>query len=158
MQCIWQILLAKLTKNILRGINFTNLKTSGGYIAKSKPRRSVCNWTKPEEVIMQFDLVNMNVNSFRSRNGLIGEAKNIWSERFFENVKGCWELAKKKGKRLLRDKCKDEESVTMTSFWPQMRPPIKVCCLKKKEKNLNRFFNSNLIYELSENSFFFPEI
>jgi hypothetical protein len=31
-------LLAKVTKNILRGVNFTNLKTSGGYIAKSKPQ------------------------------------------------------------------------------------------------------------------------
>ena len=38
---IWQILLAKLTKNILRGINFTNLKTPSGYIAKSKPQ-GVC--------------------------------------------------------------------------------------------------------------------
>ena len=34
-------MLAKLTKNILRGVNFTNLKTSGGYIAKSKPQ-GVC--------------------------------------------------------------------------------------------------------------------
>jgi hypothetical protein len=34
-------LLAKLTKNILRGVNFTNLKISGGYIAKSKPQ-GVC--------------------------------------------------------------------------------------------------------------------
>jgi hypothetical protein len=34
-------LLAKLTKNILRGVNFTNLKTPGGYIAKSKPQ-GVC--------------------------------------------------------------------------------------------------------------------
>ena len=32
-------MLAKLTKNILRGVNFTNLKTRGGYIAKSKPQR-----------------------------------------------------------------------------------------------------------------------
>ena len=32
------MLLAKLTKYILRGVNFTNLKTSGGYIAKSKPQ------------------------------------------------------------------------------------------------------------------------
>ena len=31
-------MLAKLTKNILRGVNFTNLKTPGGYIAKSKPQ------------------------------------------------------------------------------------------------------------------------
>ena len=38
MQCI---LLAKLTKNIFRGVNFTNLKTLGGYITKSKPQR-VC--------------------------------------------------------------------------------------------------------------------
>jgi hypothetical protein len=34
-------LLAKLTKNILRGVNFTNLKTLGGYITKSKPQ-GVC--------------------------------------------------------------------------------------------------------------------
>ena len=27
---------SKITKKILRGVNFTNLKTSGGYIAKSK--------------------------------------------------------------------------------------------------------------------------
>ena len=32
------MLLAKLTKYILRGVNFTNLKTSGDYIAKSKPQ------------------------------------------------------------------------------------------------------------------------
>ena len=38
---MWQILLAKLTKNILRGVNFTNLKTQGGYIVKSKLQR-VC--------------------------------------------------------------------------------------------------------------------
>ena len=31
----------KLTKNILRGVNFTNLKTLSGYIAKSKPQ-GVC--------------------------------------------------------------------------------------------------------------------
>ena len=31
-------MLAKLIKNILRGVNFTNLKTPGGYIAKSKPQ------------------------------------------------------------------------------------------------------------------------
>jgi hypothetical protein len=36
-----QILLAKLIKNILRGVNFTNLKTSSGYIVKSKPQ-GVC--------------------------------------------------------------------------------------------------------------------
>ena len=41
MQCIWQILLAKLAENILRGINFTNLKTPGGYIVKSKSQ-GVC--------------------------------------------------------------------------------------------------------------------
>jgi hypothetical protein len=34
-------LLAKVIKNILRGVNFTNLKTPGGYIAKSKPQ-GVC--------------------------------------------------------------------------------------------------------------------
>jgi hypothetical protein len=27
---------SKIDKNILRGVNFTNLKTPGGYIAKSK--------------------------------------------------------------------------------------------------------------------------
>jgi hypothetical protein len=34
-------LLAKLKKKILKGVNFTNLKTPGGYIAKSKPH-GVC--------------------------------------------------------------------------------------------------------------------
>ena len=34
-------MLVKLTKNILRGVNFTNLKTSCSYIAKSKPQ-GVC--------------------------------------------------------------------------------------------------------------------
>jgi hypothetical protein len=33
-----KFLLAKSTKNVLRGVNFTNLKTPGGYIAKSKPQ------------------------------------------------------------------------------------------------------------------------
>ena len=33
-----KFLLAKLTKNVLRGINFTNLKTPDGYIVKSKPQ------------------------------------------------------------------------------------------------------------------------
>ena len=42
-----KFLLAKLTKNVLRGVNFTNLKTSSGYIAKSKPQESVYNWPKP---------------------------------------------------------------------------------------------------------------
>ncbi len=32
---------AKLTKNILKRVNFTNLKTLGSYIAKSKPQ-GVC--------------------------------------------------------------------------------------------------------------------
>ena len=32
---------SKIEKNILRGVNFTNLKTPGGYIAKSKPQ-GVC--------------------------------------------------------------------------------------------------------------------
>ena len=31
-----KFLLAKLTKNVLGGVNFINLKTSSGYIAKSK--------------------------------------------------------------------------------------------------------------------------
>ena len=31
-------MLAKLTKYILKGVNFTNLKTSSDYIAKSKPQ------------------------------------------------------------------------------------------------------------------------
>ena len=39
-----KFLLAKSTKNVLRDVNFTNLKTLGGYIAKSKPPKgSVCN-------------------------------------------------------------------------------------------------------------------
>jgi hypothetical protein len=32
-----KVLQAKLTKNVFRWVNFTNLKTSGGYIAKLKP-------------------------------------------------------------------------------------------------------------------------
>ena len=32
---------SKIDKNILRRVNFTNLKTSGGYIAKSKSQE-VC--------------------------------------------------------------------------------------------------------------------
>ena len=36
-----KFLLAKSTKNVLREVNFTNLKTPGGYIAKSKPQ-GVC--------------------------------------------------------------------------------------------------------------------
>jgi hypothetical protein len=36
-----------LTKNIFRGVNFTNLKTPDGYIAKSKPLEFVYNQAKP---------------------------------------------------------------------------------------------------------------
>ena len=36
-----KFLLAKLTKKVLRMVNFTNLKTSSGYITKSKPQ-GVC--------------------------------------------------------------------------------------------------------------------
>ena len=36
-----KFLLAKLTKKILRMVNFTNLKTPGDYITKSKPQ-GVC--------------------------------------------------------------------------------------------------------------------
>jgi hypothetical protein len=35
---MWQILLTKLTKNVLKEVNFTNLKTSSGYITKLKPQ------------------------------------------------------------------------------------------------------------------------
>ena len=38
-----KLLLAKSTKNVFREINFINLKTSGGYIAKLKPQGSVYN-------------------------------------------------------------------------------------------------------------------
>ena len=38
-----KFLLTKSTKNIFRGVNFTNLKNQDSYIAKSKPRGSVCN-------------------------------------------------------------------------------------------------------------------
>ena len=41
-----KFLLAKSTKNILRGVNFTNLKTLGNYITKSKPHRSIYNLPK----------------------------------------------------------------------------------------------------------------
>jgi hypothetical protein len=47
-------LLAKLTKNILRGVNFTNLKTPGGYIAKSKPQGVCLQLSQTPGVIMQF--------------------------------------------------------------------------------------------------------
>ncbi len=36
-----KFILAKSTKKLLRKVNFTNLKTTGGYIAKSKPQ-GVC--------------------------------------------------------------------------------------------------------------------
>jgi hypothetical protein len=36
-----KFLLAKSTKKVFRRVNFTNLKTSGGYIIKSKPQE-VC--------------------------------------------------------------------------------------------------------------------
>ena len=36
-----KFLLAKSTKNIVRGVNFTNLKTPSGYIAKPKPQESL---------------------------------------------------------------------------------------------------------------------
>jgi hypothetical protein len=36
-----KFLLAKSTKKVFRKVNFTNLKTQGGYIAKSKPQ-GVC--------------------------------------------------------------------------------------------------------------------
>ena len=38
-----KFLLAQSTKNILRGVNFTNLKTPSGYIAKSKSQGVCCN-------------------------------------------------------------------------------------------------------------------
>ena len=41
-----KFLLAKMTKNELKWVNFINLKTSGGYIVKSKSMGSVCNWPK----------------------------------------------------------------------------------------------------------------
>ncbi len=36
-----KFLLAKSTKNVVRGVNFTNLKTPGGYIAKPKPQEGL---------------------------------------------------------------------------------------------------------------------
>ena len=35
-----KFLLTKSTNNVLRGVNFTNLKTPGCYIAKSKPQQT----------------------------------------------------------------------------------------------------------------------
>ena len=35
-----KFLLTKSTNNVLRGVNFTNLKTPGRYIAKSKPQQT----------------------------------------------------------------------------------------------------------------------
>ena len=51
MQCMLQICVSKIDKKyiyiyILRGINFTNLKTSGGYIAKLKPQGISLQMTK----------------------------------------------------------------------------------------------------------------
>jgi hypothetical protein len=48
-------LLAKLTKNILRGVNFTNLKTPCGYIVKSKSQGVCLQLSQSQEVIMQFN-------------------------------------------------------------------------------------------------------
>ena len=60
---MWQILLAKLTKNVLRGINFTNLKTPSGYIAKSKPQ-GVClelNQTPGGDYVIWLNLIDVLV-------------------------------------------------------------------------------------------------
>ena len=45
---------SKIAKNILRGINFTNLKTPGGYITKSKPQGVCLQLSQTPGVIMQF--------------------------------------------------------------------------------------------------------
>ena len=45
-------LLAKSTKNVFRGVNFTNLKTLGGYIVKSKLQGVCLQLTQTLEVIM----------------------------------------------------------------------------------------------------------
>jgi hypothetical protein len=39
-----KFLLTKSTKNVFRWVNFTNLKTSVDYIAKSKPYKFICNY------------------------------------------------------------------------------------------------------------------
>jgi hypothetical protein len=41
-----KFLLTKSTKNVLRGINLTNLKISSGYIIKSKPQEVCLQLTK----------------------------------------------------------------------------------------------------------------
>ena len=43
-------------KNILRWVNFTNLKTPGGYIAKSKPQGVCLQLSQTPGVIMHFSL------------------------------------------------------------------------------------------------------
>ena len=47
-----KFLLAKSTKNVLRMINFTHLKTLDGYIAKSKPQEVCLQLTQTLGVIM----------------------------------------------------------------------------------------------------------
>ena len=44
-----KFLLAKLTKNVLRRVTFTNLIISGGYIAKSKPQEAYLQLTQIPE-------------------------------------------------------------------------------------------------------------
>ena len=49
-----------MTKNILRGVNFTNLKTSGGYIVKSKPQ-GVCLQLSQTLCILAFFFLSYEI-------------------------------------------------------------------------------------------------
>ena len=50
-----KFLLVKSTKkNVLKGVNFINLKTSGGYIAKSKSQGVCLQLSQTQGVIMHF--------------------------------------------------------------------------------------------------------
>ena len=46
-----------MTKNVLKGVNFTNLKTLGGYIAKSKSQGVCLQLSQTQGVIMHFSLI-----------------------------------------------------------------------------------------------------
>jgi hypothetical protein len=70
-----KFLLAKSAKKILRMVNFTNLKTPGGYIAKSKSQGVCLQLRQTPWVIMQFShiiifciiLCHLNTNTNNQR-------------------------------------------------------------------------------------------
>ena len=73
-----KFLLAKSTKKVFRRVNFTNLKTPSGYIAKSKPQ-GVCLqlsqtlggdyaiWPKKKKPKTEIFVHNRNNNSEREK-------------------------------------------------------------------------------------------